>query len=256
MLKPYIFHAEHWHDMALDGNHIQMTWISWPFYCADCACICAGCCFRRWCSATGLRLRLLAQIGSALPERLARCSSVAAFAVLQVKQTAVKNKDILTTSCECFLAFAGLLLYVALQCPAWVVLWVFCLNLRPASKAKKQKAWRNIMNKQQRRQSYHASFTSTCTMPGFPALVSTSREWLVANAETVAFSWLFWYLPTWRQPGSTVLKWMWRSWLDSGKTWSAFTGAIWPDRSWCICMDQNCVGFKKLMVSFLVLLFD
>lgn len=143
MLKPYIFHAEHWHDMALDGNHIQMTWISWPFYCADCACICAGCCFRRWCSATGLRLRLLAQIGSALPERLARCSSVAAFAVLQVKQTAVKNKDILTTSCECFLAFAGLLLYVALQCPAWVVLWVFCLNLRPASKAKKQKAWKH-----------------------------------------------------------------------------------------------------------------
>lgn len=129
--------------MALDGNHIQMTWISWPFYCADCACICAGCCFRRWCSATGLRLRLLAQIGSALPERLARCSSVAAFAVLQVKQTAVKNKDILTTSCECFLAFAGLLLYVALQCPAWVVLWVFCLNLRPASKAKKQKAWKH-----------------------------------------------------------------------------------------------------------------
>ena len=81
--------------------------------------ICAGCCFRRWCSATGLRLRLLAQIGSALPERLARCSSVAAFAVLQVKQTAVKivkNSDILTTSCECVLAFAGLLCSPAVPC--------------------------------------------------------------------------------------------------------------------------------------------
>lgn len=138
MLKPYIFHAEHWHDMALDGNHIQMTWISWPFYCADCACICAGCCFRRWCSATGLRLRLLAQIGSALPERLARCSSVAAFAVLQVKWKTqifwlqVVNASWLLPGC-----------YVALQCPSWVVLWVFCLNLRPASKAKKQKAWKH-----------------------------------------------------------------------------------------------------------------
>ena len=29
--KPYIFHAEHWHDMALDGNHIQMTWIFLTF---------------------------------------------------------------------------------------------------------------------------------------------------------------------------------------------------------------------------------
>ena len=56
--------------------------------------------------------------------------------------TAVKNSDILATSCECFLAFAGLLCSPA--CPAWVLvaLWVFCLNLRPASKAKKQKAWK------------------------------------------------------------------------------------------------------------------